>query len=302
MGLIADIRIPGEPPSFSAKLVKAVHALMDFLYLTKYPIHTSETLDAMDMALQEFHSNIDVFVTIGIRSHCDMPKIHFMGHYRYFIEQFGMADNFNTEYTERLHIDMAKNAYRATNKKDEYPQMMAWLACHEKVMHHEKYIRRCLLSLAETPEISHSQIVRPAPCLIPRRSQHMSKHPSVRAVTFQVLREKYGTHQFEATLARFIVQYQHPSYTKHQIDNEAPSLHIPFYKVSIYHRLKFVSQDIYALDPLAAHVVNSIHVEPVRLDKNNKAILGRFDIALFKTSEGSETGVKGSHILYCERH
>jgi hypothetical protein len=42
------------------------------------------------------------------------------------------ADNFNTEYTERLHIDLAKDAYRSTNMKDEYPQMTAWLDRRER--------------------------------------------------------------------------------------------------------------------------------------------------------------------------
>jgi len=33
------------------------------------------------------------------------------------IELFGTTDNYTTEYTERLHIDLAKDAYRATNMK-----------------------------------------------------------------------------------------------------------------------------------------------------------------------------------------
>jgi hypothetical protein len=46
---------------------------------------------------------------------------------------FGTMDNYNTEQTERLHIDFAKDAYRATNRKNEYMQMTAWLEHHEKV-------------------------------------------------------------------------------------------------------------------------------------------------------------------------
>ena len=50
-----------------------------------------------------------------------------MGHYHELIECYGTADNFNTEYTEQLHIDFMKDAYCSTNTKDEYPQMTAWL-------------------------------------------------------------------------------------------------------------------------------------------------------------------------------
>ncbi|THU85229.1 hypothetical protein K435DRAFT_806077 [Dendrothele bispora CBS 962.96] len=41
--------------------------------------------------------------------------------------------HFNTEHTERLHIDMAKDAYRASNRKDEYMQMTKWLERKEKM-------------------------------------------------------------------------------------------------------------------------------------------------------------------------
>ena len=37
------------------------------------------------------------------------------------IQLFGSMDNYNMEQSERLHIDFAKNAYRALNHKDEYP-------------------------------------------------------------------------------------------------------------------------------------------------------------------------------------
>jgi hypothetical protein len=45
---------------------------------------------------------------------------------------FGTTDNYNTEYTEQLHIDLAKEAYRSTNFKDELPQMTLWLERKEK--------------------------------------------------------------------------------------------------------------------------------------------------------------------------
>jgi hypothetical protein len=40
---------------------------------------------------------------------------------------FGSTDNYNTEYTEQLHIDLAKDAYHAMNHKDEFAQMTCWL-------------------------------------------------------------------------------------------------------------------------------------------------------------------------------
>ena len=65
--------------------------------------------------------------------HFNFPKLHSLPHYLESIRLLGTTDNYNTEATERLHIDLAKDAYRATNKKDYYEQMLLWLECHEKI-------------------------------------------------------------------------------------------------------------------------------------------------------------------------
>ncbi|KAF8176925.1 hypothetical protein BJ912DRAFT_1024283 [Pholiota molesta] len=287
LGLIVDIRLPDGLSN--ARLVRAVRSLLDFIYLAKYPIHSSQTLDNMDQALQNFHDNLDIFVDLGIREHFDIPKFHFTGHFRPFVELYGTTDNFNTEYTERLHIDMAKDAYAATNRKDEYAQMTLWLERREKILQHEKYTQR-RMSAMHAP-----QIIKPLPSLIPLRHQLMTKHPTVAAVSLDDIREKYGASHFESALARFVVQYQHPTYSKAQVAASAASFHIPFYQIPVFHRLKFWSNDVYALDPLAQNIVDSLHVEPAHFDKYNKVVPGRFDVALVNFKNGGASGVKG----YC---
>lgn len=50
-----------------------------------------------------------------------------------FIRLYGTTDTFDTAYTERLHIDFAKDVYAATNRKDEFTQLaMAHMARKEK--------------------------------------------------------------------------------------------------------------------------------------------------------------------------
>jgi hypothetical protein len=53
---------------------------------------------------------------------------------------FGSTDNYNTEYTEQLHIDLAKDAYHATNHNDKFAQMTCWLERKEKILRHQKYV------------------------------------------------------------------------------------------------------------------------------------------------------------------
>ncbi|KIJ63135.1 hypothetical protein HYDPIDRAFT_156602 [Hydnomerulius pinastri MD-312] len=117
------------------RVMKAVKSVVDFIYFASLHSHTSTTLRALQASLDEFHAHKAVFVELQARNpgHFNIPKIHSMSHYRMMIELFGSADGFNTESPERLHIDYAKDAYRATNKKDYLVQMTQWLRRQENV-------------------------------------------------------------------------------------------------------------------------------------------------------------------------
>ena len=102
-------------------------AVIDFIYYSQLQVHTSKTIDALEAALRKFHENKDIFIRYGVREHFNIPKIHQMLHYAEVIRSHGTADGCNTEVLERLHIDYAKEGYRASNKKDYIKQMTVWL-------------------------------------------------------------------------------------------------------------------------------------------------------------------------------
>ena len=107
---------------------------MDFLYLAQYESHTSNTLSLLQESLAQFHENKQVFIDLEVQDGFELPKLHSLTHYTSLIRLFGTTDNYNTEQTEHLHIDLAKDAYHATNHKDEYAQMTKWLEHQEKVL------------------------------------------------------------------------------------------------------------------------------------------------------------------------
>ena len=119
------------------------------------------------MALQRFHANKAIFVDLDIRQHFHFPKLHSLNHYLNSIKLFGTTDNYDTQHTEQLHIDFAKDAYCATNHKDEYPQMTLWLERREKILWHEAYIawrlRQDSPSTCSTPQPALSPVSPPAP-------------------------------------------------------------------------------------------------------------------------------------------
>ena len=117
----------------------AFRSLLDFIYLAQYPTHDDETLTYMEDALKTFHKNKNVLIQLGVREDLDIPKIHSLMHYVQAIRNFGTTDNYNTEMFERLHIDFAKKAWRATNHRDEFPQMVQWITRNEKMAMYEMF-------------------------------------------------------------------------------------------------------------------------------------------------------------------
>ena len=76
----------------------------------------------------------------GHQSHFNFPKLHSLLHYASSIKFFGTTDGYNTEHSEHLHIDLAKDAYAATNRKDELAQMTLWLERNEKIRRFDRHI------------------------------------------------------------------------------------------------------------------------------------------------------------------
>ncbi|THG92925.1 hypothetical protein EW026_g8155 [Hermanssonia centrifuga] len=283
LGLIIDMRLPDGLSS--GPLVRAVRALMDFVYLAQYPIHSDESLAAMEDALQRFHDNKDTFIVLGIRTDFNLPKLHFLRHYLLFIYRFGTTDNFNTEYTERLHIDFAKEAYRASNRKDEYPQMTLWLERKEKVLRHERYVQWCENGRPPLHTINpiHSKHARHI---------RMSRYPSAKAVPFERLAERYGANDFRNCLARLITQHNHPGASRRELEELSALLPFAFRSVSVYHKARFW-ENTFSLYRHASDDYNVLHVTPSRLDKRGQEIPGRFDTALVNDGTGGSLGIKG---------
>ena len=85
----------------------------------------------MRQALEDFHKHKEVIIRLGIREDFYLPKLHSLIHYVTSIMLFGATDNYNTEMFERLHAQDVKPAYRATDRRDERPQMLRWLTRQE---------------------------------------------------------------------------------------------------------------------------------------------------------------------------
>ena len=287
LGLVIGIPLAGGLAN--ARLLRSVRALLDFLYLAQYPIHTDETLEQLTDALARFHANKAIFVDPGIRDSFNIPKLHWACHYVTAIKLYGTTDNVNTQYTERLHIDIAKDAYEATNGKDEFVQMTLWLERKEKIFRQAQYISWRLRG-SPRATATRDAVERLPPGLDLDRTLHLSKHPTVYGVTFDALGEQYGAQFFRTALARWIVHTKEPNLSTAQIERRLWTIQIPFRGIPVRHRLKFLQAD-----PITGKLstADSIHARPERRDARGCVVPGRFDTVLVGDGLGDVAGICG---------
>ncbi|THU93816.1 hypothetical protein K435DRAFT_820124 [Dendrothele bispora CBS 962.96] len=143
----------GSCPDIHPNAVAACKALLDFIYLALYGSHDEETLTYMEEALNDWHKSRSYFLEAGIRDDLNIPKFHSLLHYINSIQKFGTIDNYNTELFERLHIDFAKQGWRASNKRNHFPQMIQWLSRREKILSFNSY-QSWLQSLGDAKTMS----------------------------------------------------------------------------------------------------------------------------------------------------
>jgi hypothetical protein len=277
LGLIVDQPIPGGADS--SRVVRATRALIDFLFLAQYKSHTSEMISLLQDHLIQFHNNKTIFLDLGVWRQFNLPKLHSLSHYTSSIWLFGTTDNYNTEQSERLHIDLAKDTYRATNHKKELNQMTKWLERREKVQHYTDFINW-------RQQRGQDQNLPPRINIGPPRADtlttKMARFPSRGKVSFDTLATDHGALAFQDSLTEYIVQINHPGASRSTLGNLAHNTHIPFSGVPVYHKIKFTARG----DLKQSEIVNCVHVRPDQKDSHGRIIPARFDTVLVRGDKG----------------
>ncbi|EPQ50020.1 hypothetical protein GLOTRDRAFT_51190, partial [Gloeophyllum trabeum ATCC 11539] len=205
------------------QVVIAARSVLDFIYYASFHSHTSDTLWAMENALWDFHESKEVFVRLKTRTHFNIAKIHSMQHYLDAIRAYGSCDGYNTESPERLHIDYAKDAYRASNKREYTEQMTRWLCRQEAVAEFNSYLSWATArvhqstddALSDTSDesLDEERISETETCLAYAKPRDffkqtvrtLPKKPSRFAVTVSKLVSDYGAFQFLDCLRRYLL-------------------------------------------------------------------------------------------------
>jgi hypothetical protein len=206
-----------------------LHAFMHLLTFSILHdiLNTARKHSDMQATLDSFHANKTIFVDLKIRDHFQLPKLEGLNHFIGSIRDFGALDNCNTEYTEHLHIDMAKDTYQGTNYKDEYPQMTLWLDRKEKIVQHDKFILWHFTGHAGNIPVSPS--LQLSNCQL-----KVTKWPST-TVKLIDLPTLYGVPFFITALTRYVAQFHNPTLDGCTLENAAYGVNINFSRIFIFH-------------------------------------------------------------------
>ncbi|KAJ8090877.1 hypothetical protein PM082_024799 [Marasmius tenuissimus] len=292
-------------------LLTSIRALLDFLYLACYPIHSDDSLTSLEASLAKFHENKAIFIKLGVCEHFNIPKLHFLCHYVRDIKLYGTCDNYNTETTERLHIDFVKDAYQASNCKDEYAQMTRWLERCEKVIHHTNYLEWRDTQPTLTQSLSH-HTTEPSPTTEMRYtipgsqrslsdmmyvlSPQLSRFPTVKTVALTKLADSvtaggYGATHIEYTIKEFISRHRGLT-NEGQVQDMAHFLSLPFRSVQVWHKIKFRNEELYGLETL-----DVVAAQPRRFGSTGQVTqVSHFDAALIRSQSAGTTSLSAEFL------
>ena len=192
-----------------SRVLTAVCAIIDFIYYAQYQSHTDVTLAKMQDALDAFHLNKGIFVELEVRHSrgggFNIPKFHSMLHYHDSICALSSTDGYNSESPERLHIDYAKEAYRAGNGGDYVAQMTKWLQRREAIDHHSAYLKWALTSDSGSTQDSDSGFTDFTPSRIkPGHAYRLPKTCSFPHIPISRLISAFGAVDFVPAFQAFL--------------------------------------------------------------------------------------------------
>jgi len=274
--------IVGKIPS---KVVTCFRALLDFIYIAQYASHDDETLGYLQDALNLYqrHKHVLIDKKLRLRTHLNIPKFHAMVHYAESIRTFGTTDNYNTEMFERFHIDFAKEGWRASNFRDELPQMTRWLERQEKVAIFETYLDHFEgeqdSAVAAAADIHDST---PPGIIVPRKPAHVNQ-------TLISIQKNHHCPSFSHQLRIYLnsLLKKPDALPRANIS----SAQLPFDKVDVWHSFKF-GRNILGNDVDSTEEKDWVRAKPAR--QRGQRAGERFDtVVVSHTDEAQDTGMRG---------
>ena len=122
--------------------IRAVHALVEFIYCAQDPVHTDSSIAAMEQALTEFHARKHSIITLGGRkgtngtiNHFNIPKLELMMSFGRQTKANGALIQFTADTTEHLLITHCKTPFQRTSHQAHmYVDQVVEILNHEEII------------------------------------------------------------------------------------------------------------------------------------------------------------------------
>jgi hypothetical protein len=205
----------------------------------------------------------------------NLPKLHACQHYAQCIRRFGTVDNYNTESTERLHIDLAKDAFAATNRRDYIHQMCRWLQRRESMIKFRMYLNWKAGRLVRFPR----ETPLPAYPIILAKTPHQKVH------SLANLPKQVSVTQFRSALEDFLrIWHNSPSWRGWTclLPPLISSAIVRLSHLSIWYHVKFVTPNTETLG--SKHTKSTAYASPKQ---------GQYDPVLVRLLGEDVAGVGG---------
>lgn len=263
--------------SYGAAISRALRGLVDFANISQFHAASTTTLTALEKALRIFHENSFAFIELGACDNLNFVKNHMMSHYKESITYKGATDNFNTQFTERLHIDLVKDAYRHTNRRNELSQMITILDRKEKL-----HLKQLFINHYRGQQLINDQIAEKEPSIFTPYIPVLPRRPSAFGEEATTIATLHHADSFVTSLTSYISAMHH---RVHRQQHTLSSIDCNLLQIDVYHYLRFCLST-----SSCSESVDYIYAIPTTEEKP-----ARFDVALvFEEGEG----IKGTSYYF----
>lgn len=114
-------------------MVKCISAFLDFCYIVRRNVISTEDLNSLEDALARFHHYRNIFIRTGVRVDISLPRQHSLIHYLRSIRLFGSPNGLCSSITESKHIKSVKEPWRRSSRYRALVQMLRTISRLDKL-------------------------------------------------------------------------------------------------------------------------------------------------------------------------
>jgi hypothetical protein len=131
--ICVQVYLPAIEGHVPDDMVQAMCAFLEFWYIAHHNVHDTNSLNALDDALQQFHHHCEIFQMSGVCNDFNLPQQHSLNHYVKLIRAFGSPNGLCSSITESKHIKAVKEPWQCSSHFEALSQMLLTNQCLDKL-------------------------------------------------------------------------------------------------------------------------------------------------------------------------